>query len=172
VAVSSPAPGARLAPAAPIRLTFSRRLAFVLGSARPKLVPSAPGRWRQTDSHTLFFLPSGFGTGLAAGLHLEFPHPVAVTGPAGRGLHTTRRIGWTVPPGALLRLQQLLAQAGYLPLDWKPSGAPVVRTPRAELRAAVDPPQGRFSWRYPSTPGELRARSGARAGRVRSRAAP
>jgi hypothetical protein len=29
---------------------------------------------------------------------------------------------WTVPPGSLLRLQQLLAQAGYLPLDWQPFG--------------------------------------------------
>jgi peptidoglycan hydrolase-like protein with peptidoglycan-binding domain len=80
-----------------------------------------------------------------------------VTGSSGNGLHTTRRIGWTVPPGSILRLQQLLAQAGYLPLDWQSSGAPMARTLAAEVRAAVDPPQGRFSWRYPNSPGELRA---------------
>ena len=73
------------------------------------------------------------------------------------GLRTTSRIGWTVPPGSTLRLQQLLAQAGYLPLDWTPDGAPVARTPAAELQAAVNPPKGHFSWRYPNTPSELQA---------------
>ena len=157
VAVSSPAPGARLAPAAPIRLTFSKPVADVLAGARPRLLPSTPGRWRQTDSHTLVFVPSGFGARFASHLRVELQRTVAVTGSSGRGLHTTRRIEWTVPPGSNLRLQQLLAQSGYLPLDWTPSGVPVARTPRAEVRAAVDPPKGRFSWRYPNTPGELRA---------------
>jgi peptidoglycan hydrolase-like protein with peptidoglycan-binding domain len=157
VAVSSPAPGARLAPTAPIRLTFSKPVAGVLAGDRPRLSPSTPGRWRQTDSHTLVFVPSGFGARFASELRVELPRVVAVTGSSGNGLHTTRRIGWTVPPGSILRLQQLLAQAGYLPLDWQPSGAPMARTLAAEVGAAVDPPQGRFSWRYPSTPGELRA---------------
>jgi hypothetical protein len=157
VAVSSPAPGARLTPATPIRLTFSKPVAEVLGAARPKLSPSTPGRWRQTDSHTLVFLSSDVGAGLGTDLRVELTRAVAVTGPAGRGLHATRRIDWTVPPGSTLRLQQLLAQAGYLPLDWTPSGFPVARAPRAEVQAAVDPPKGRFSWRYPNTPRELRA---------------
>jgi len=157
VVVSRPAPGARLAPDAPITLTFSKPVADVLGADRPKLSPPAPGRWRQTDSHTLVFLPSGFGARLASDLRLELRPTVAVTDSSGRRLRATRRIDWTVPPGSVLRLQQLLAQAGYLPLDWAPSGAPVAHTPRAELQAAVDPPRGHFSWRYPNTPPELRA---------------
>ena len=157
VLVSNPLPGARLAPAAPIRLTFSKPVAEVLGSARPKLSPSIRGRWRQADSHTLVFVPSGFGAGFATDLRVQLPRAVTLIGPAGRGLRTTRRLEWTVPPGSILRLQQLLAQAGYLPLDWQPSGPPVARTPRAELRSAVDPPKGRFSWRYPNSPSELRA---------------
>ena len=54
-------------------------------------------------------------------------------------------------------LQQLLAQAGYLPVDWTPAGSPVARTPAAEVQAAIDPPKGSFTWRYPNTPPELRA---------------
>ena len=157
VVVSNPLPGAPLAPAAPIRLTFSKPLATVLGSARPKLSPRTRGRWHQADSHTLVFVPSGFGAGFATDLRVQLPRAVAVIGPAGRALRTTRRLEWTVPPGSLLRLEQLLAQAGYLPLDWQPSGPPVACTPRAELQAAIEPPKGHFSWRYPNSPRELRA---------------
>lgn len=157
VAVSKPAPGAQLAPASPITLTFSKPVADVLGDALPKLSPKTPGRWRQADSHTLVFTPSGFGARLASNLRLQLQPAVAVTDSSGRRLHGTRRITWTVPPGSFLRLQQLLAQGGYLPLDWTPAGAPVARTPRAQLQAAVNPPKGHFSWRYPNTPHELTA---------------
>jgi hypothetical protein len=157
IVVSDPLPGAQLAPAAPIRLTFSDPLAAVLGSARPKLSPSTRGRWHQADSHTLVFVPSGFGVGFATNLRVQLPRAVALVGRAGRGLRTTRRLEWGVAPGSLLRLQQLLAQAGYLPVDWRPSGPPVAHTPRAELEAATAPPMGRFSWRYLNTPSELRA---------------
>ena len=157
VAVSAPAPGSTIAPASPIRLTFSKPVSDALGGAQPKLSPKTPGRWSQTDSHTLVFVPSGFGARFASGLRVDFDRAVAVVGSKRSSLHTTRRIEWTVPPGSILRLQQLLAQVGYLPLDWTPAEAPVARTPRAEVRAAVNPPKGHFTWRYPNTPPELRA---------------
>jgi peptidoglycan hydrolase-like protein with peptidoglycan-binding domain len=80
-----------------------------------------------------------------------------VTSGAGNRLHTASQIEWTVPPGSTLRLQQLLAQAGYLPVAWQPSGAAVARTPSAEAQAAVEPPNGSFSWRYSNTPHQLQA---------------
>ena len=157
VAVTNPAPGAHVAPDTPITLTFSRPVADAIGADQPQLSPRTPGRWRQTDSHTLVFQPSGFGAGFDSDLRLALPRAVDVTDASGNGLHATRRIDWTVPPGSMLRLQQLLAQAGYLPLDWTASAAPIARTARAQLQAAVDPPKGRFSWRYANTPPELRA---------------
>ena len=81
-----------------------------------------------------------------------------MTAGSGGGLRTTSQIEWTVPPGSTLRLQQLLAEAGYLPVDWQPAAAPrVARTPSAEAQAAVEPPSGSFSWRYPNTPHQLQA---------------
>src|SRR5262249_45690327 len=68
---------------------------------------------------------------------------------------TTKSLSWTVPPPSTLRLQQLLAGGGYLPLDWKPSGEKVALTRAAQARAAVAPPSGDFSWRYSHTPPEL-----------------
>lgn len=156
VVVSTPAPATGVNPAAPIRLTFSKPIADVLGSQRPALLPPTSGRWRESDSHTLLFTPSGFGAALATTLSVRFPREVAVSSAEGT-LHRSNRIDWTVPPGSILRLHQLLAQAGYLPLDWAPAGSPVARTPRAQVRAAVDPPAGQFNWRYPNTPPELRA---------------
>ena len=131
VMATIPAAGAPISPYTAIRLTFSKTVSEALGSARPSISPSTPGRWRETDSHTLVFTPSGFGAPLDSHLRIQLPHEVAVaTGPS-NALHTTGQIEWTVPPGSTLRLQQLLAEQGYLPVDWQPSGAAVTRTPSA-----------------------------------------
>lgn len=155
VLASGPAPGADVSPSTPLRLTFSKPVAKVLGSARPKLAPEVPGSWRQADSHTLVFHPSGYGVGFNSKLKAELPKPVELIQADGSTKRASE-VEWTVPPGSTLRLQQLLAQAGYLPVEWKPAGAPVAKTPEAQVRAAVDPPRGRFSWRYPNTPASLR----------------
>jgi hypothetical protein len=157
VMVSLPAPGAQISPTTPIDLTFSKPVGEALGSGMPRLSPSTPGRWRQANSHTLIFTPSGFGSALDSQLRVELPRPVAITSGGAGALRTTSQIEWSVPPGSTLRLQQLLAEAGYLPLDWQPSGAPVARTPVAQARAAVDAPSGSFDWRYPNTPHQLQA---------------
>jgi peptidoglycan hydrolase-like protein with peptidoglycan-binding domain len=156
VMVSFPAAGSHISPATPIALTFSKPVSEVLGSARPELSPGTPGRWRETNSHTLVFTPSGLGAMLDSPLRVELPRAVAVTS-GGSGLRTTNQIEWTVPPGSTLRLHQLLAEAGYLPLTWQPSGAAVARTPSAQAQAAVEPPNGSFNWRYPNTPHQLQA---------------
>jgi L,D-transpeptidase catalytic domain len=166
VMVSLPAAGTRISPATQIHLTFSKPVSAVLGSSRPRISPSTPGSWRETNSHTLVFTPTGLGAALGSTLHVLLPHAVAVTagsgsggGSSGGGLRTTSQVEWTVPPGSTLRLQQLLAETGYLPVDWQPAAgtAAVARTPSAEAQAAVEPPSGSFSWRYSNTPHQLEA---------------
>ncbi len=157
VMVSLPAAGSRIGPATPIYLTFSKPVGEVLGSARPRIVPSTQGQWREANSHTLVFTPSGYGASLGSQLRVQLPHPVAMTAGSGSGLRDTSQVEWTVPPGSTLRLQQLLAETGYLPVDWHPSGASVAHTPSAQAQAAVDPPSGSFSWRYANTPRQLQA---------------
>jgi L,D-transpeptidase catalytic domain len=156
VMATLPAAGDRISPTAPIYMTFSKPVSEVLGEGKPQVSPAIPGRWRETNSHTLEFIPSGFGAPLGSNLSIRLPSPVAVTG-AGGGLHNTGQIGWVVPQGSTLRLQQLLAETGYLPVDWHPSGGHIARTPRAQAQAAVDPPAGSFAWRYANTPRQLKA---------------
>jgi hypothetical protein len=175
VMVTLPAAGSQVGPATKLYLTFSKPVQDVLGSARPRLTPATPGHWQVANSHTLVFVPSGMGAAFGTHLRAQLPHQVSVVGSAsgttdvgsgagGSGgangaspLHKTSEVEWTVPPGSVLRLQQLLAQAGYLPLRWHPQGAGVARTSAAEAQAAVSAPTGTFSWRYPNTPHQLQA---------------
>ena len=154
VVLVEPAVARALSPRAPIRLTFSRALKNALGSARPRLSPAVAGSWREIDSHTLLFTPAGLGYPFASSLRVELPRPLAVSA-AGGTPSSTRTIAWTVAGARFLRLQQLLADAGYLPLSWAPQAGPVAREPLAEVGAAVSPPAGQFRWRYPNTPNEL-----------------
>jgi peptidoglycan hydrolase-like protein with peptidoglycan-binding domain len=157
VAVTRPAPDGKLSPAGPLKLTFSEPVDQALGSQLPTLSPRPPGKWTKTDSHTLTFTATGYGLSFGSAVHVVLPRAVAVTGPDGAGaLKTTTSLTWHVPGGSTRRLHQLLAQAGYLPLDWKPSGRAVARTPSAEVQAAVSAPAGDFTWRYGNTPPELK----------------
>jgi peptidoglycan hydrolase-like protein with peptidoglycan-binding domain len=66
---------------------------------------------------------------------------------------------WTVPGGSSLRLQQLLAQLGYLPLTWAAYSSATVPAPGdalGQIAAAYSPPAGTFSWQ-PGYPSELQS---------------
>src|SRR5262249_31038664 len=157
IALVSPAPDGTLSPAGPLRLTFAQPVDDVLHGAHPQLSPAAPGKWKQPNSHTLEFIPSGYGVPLGSHEKLTLPHTLALADPAGRHARASREVAWTVPGATTLRLHQLLAQAGYLPVKWTPDGNDVAHTARAEAGAAAVPPAGHFSWRYPNTPHELKS---------------
>jgi hypothetical protein len=155
-ALITPTPGGRLDPGDQLRLTFSRSVRQVLGKTTPKLTPNVPGTWKTTNSHTLVFTPSGFGAPLGSHVQLTLGHTVAAADATGHGAKTTRVINWTVPAANPLRLVQLLADTGYLPVDYKPTDGKVARTARAQASAAADPPKGHFVWRFKHTPPELK----------------
>jgi hypothetical protein len=101
--------------------------------------PAMPGHWEQVNSNTLSFRPTGLGLGLGGTVQVSVPG---------------RTLAWHVAPGSTLRLQELLARLGYLPVRWRaPAGAP--STPTDEVAAAVAAPHGTFSWRFPGTPASL-----------------
>src|SRR5215470_4263529 len=138
--VAEPASGSRIAPLAPLTLTFARPVGSVLGSRLPRLEPAVRGHWEQVDSHTLTFHPAGLGLGLGGWVHVQL-----------RG----QTIAWHVRAGSTLRLQELLARLGYLPVRWR-QAADAPSTSASEVAAAVSAPHGTFSWRYPQTPVSLR----------------
>jgi L,D-transpeptidase catalytic domain/Putative peptidoglycan binding domain len=153
-AVVNPRPRARISPTTPIYVTFSQDVASALGHSRPSISPAGSGAWHSVDSHTIVYRPYGYGYGLAAPVTLTLPHNVRAVG--GGVLGAPNVASWRVPPGSMLRVQQILAQLRYMPLDFTPARR-VPASPAAQERAAIDPPAGGFAWRYGNTPGALRA---------------
>jgi hypothetical protein len=151
--LASPRPGSRLGLDTPLELRFSEPVERLLHGRLPSLQRPVAGRWRTVDARTLVFTPRGYGFGLDTPVRVQLPVPVER---AGAGSTPGRTITWTTPAASSLRLQQLLALLGYLPLTWIPKTSDAPRTIRGEVAAAIDPPSGHFSWRYPNTPRELR----------------
>jgi len=145
-----------------VTVRFSRTLAA--DTPLPRLKPRVPGAWRVTGS-ALQFVPKG---------HLPVYTKVTVVVPGGAAgvlaadggrLAATHTVSFTVGgPSSLPRLQQLLAETGYLPLRFAvPSGTgsgtvpAITREPATLDLIALKPIAGTFSWRYRHIPATLSA---------------
>jgi lipoprotein-anchoring transpeptidase ErfK/SrfK len=149
----SPSLGSTINLATPLRLTASVSIEKLFGPHLPWLPPANTGSWKQTDAHTLVYQPRGYGFGLDAAVKVRLPAWVTL---AGEG-KATRLLTWKTPTGSQLRVQQILAQLGYLPLRWRPKGAAPAASQAAQVAAAVKPPAGTFTWRYGNVPDSLRS---------------
>ncbi|MBS1889537.1 MAG: murein L,D-transpeptidase [Actinobacteria bacterium] len=155
IVAATPAAGTTISASAPLELTFSKPVKKLFGGEQPTLSPEVAGKWSQPNAHTLKFTPAGFGAALATDLKVELPEEVDVVQPDGSTQSSTQ-VKWEVPAGSELRLQQMLAQLGYLPVKW--TGEEVAKTPEAQVAAATtEPPKGHFDWRWKNTPSQLKA---------------
>jgi L,D-transpeptidase catalytic domain len=165
VALAEPAPGtATAASNGRISLTFDQPVAQALGGKRPTLSPNIPGSWSEPRADTLVFTPQGFGFGPGTAVTVGFGRPVAAVGPASAGkagantISTASSYSFSVAPGSMLRVEQVLAQLHYLPLNFVPArGTVVPKTFAAEVASMSDPPAGKFTWRWASTPATLQS---------------
>ena len=148
-----PAPGTTIKPNTPITLTFSKPISKALGNTMPPVSPATAGSWHTLNDHSIVFRPEGYGYGLGAHVSIALPHDVTLVGGQQAGTSDAGR--WSVPAGSTVRLQQLLATLGYLPLQFKPKDAAPAMTPSAQEDAAVNAPAGDFTWRYGNVPSAL-----------------
>jgi lipoprotein-anchoring transpeptidase ErfK/SrfK len=139
----------------PITLTFSEPVRRVLGDQHPRIDPSVPGQWSEPDSTTLVFTPSGFGFGPSAQVTVTLDRALSILGVGDKPM-TSSSFSFTTAPGSLLRVDQILARLGYLPVTFTPSG-PQPTTTAAEEAAVYQPPAGSFAWRWAGTPPTLAA---------------
>jgi hypothetical protein len=152
----TPASGTQAANgAAPITVTFNEPLAP--NTPMPVLSPKVAGSWAVSGDSLTFQPDAGF----EAGTHVTLSIPGGSTGvqAAGSGLlANTDAVSFTTGSYSTLRLQQLLAQLGYLPLTFTPSSpaTPAIANgdSNAQVSAAYDPPAGSFTFQ-PGYPSEL-----------------
>ncbi len=138
--------------------SISVRLSRPLSSAAqlPRLTPPVPGSWTWRSTTTVAFHPQGF---LAPGATYELAIPVPGRGTPAGGPRTTS-LRFTVALPSATRLQQLLAELGYLPVTFAPTGATaagaLASEPTVASSVSPSPQLGVFGWRYRTTPPELR----------------
>jgi L,D-transpeptidase catalytic domain/Putative peptidoglycan binding domain len=154
-AVASPAPGSTIKADTPISLTFSKPYKEALGNQMPPVSPVTEGTWHEVSAHTIVFRPEGYGYGLGAHVFIGLPKGVNLVD-GGKPTGDPTWGPWNVPRGSTARLQQLLANLGYLPLKFSYAGSPPEHTIAGQEAAAVKAPTGTYSWRYPNTPSALR----------------
>jgi lipoprotein-anchoring transpeptidase ErfK/SrfK len=145
--VSTTPTGAGVSAGSTIAVQFSTALAP--DSPMPTLTPPLAGAWAVLSPSLLQYQATG---PLVPGATETITVPggdAGVLGSEGQHLADTVTTNFTVAPGSTLRLQQLLAELGYLPLAFTPA-APVT-SPAQE----VDDQVGTFSWRWPNQPEQL-----------------
>ena len=140
----------------PIQVSFSAPLAQ--DTPLPRLSPAVAGSWK-VDGTSATFTPS---TAVPESTTMTLTVPGGSSGmrsaagaKAGAGGHLASGFtrSFTTGSYSTLRLEQLLAQLGYLPLTWAPAGTAIQPTDTAgQLAAAYSPPSGSFTWQsgYPS----------------------
>jgi peptidoglycan hydrolase-like protein with peptidoglycan-binding domain len=147
----SPAGGTRDANGgAPITLTFSSALSPA--TPLPALAPKIAGSWRVSGA-TATFTPSA---GYLPDTKVTLTVPGGMTGSRAGSLTNAARVTFTTGNYSTLRLQQVLAQLGYLPLTWSPAAGDAAATAPAGLNEQVSdayaPPAGTLTFKpgYPS----------------------
>jgi hypothetical protein len=155
-----PVPGAaNVAANTAISLRFSAPLAPT--DPRPTIAPPTPGSWTVTGS-TMTFSPVG-GWMPFSGVTVTVPSGLA----GSLESHTTplvksSSVSFTVAPGSTLRVEQLLAELGYLPVTFTPAGkmageAAIDSNPAVASEVSTSPVAGTFAWRFANTPYSLRS---------------
>jgi lipoprotein-anchoring transpeptidase ErfK/SrfK len=148
LSVLSTAPtGANVDSGSVISVQFSTDLAP--GSPMPTLSPPVAGQWAVLSPSLLQYQATA---PLVPGAQETITVPggsLGVVGSRGQHLSAPFTASFTVAPGSTLRLQQMLAELGYLPLNF--TAASPLTTPTQE----GDPQIGTFTWRWANQPASL-----------------
>lgn len=145
---SNPAPGSvGVSPDTPVSLQFDAPLAAKV--PLPSFNPPVSGTWVSTSSDDLLFqatqsLPPGDTEVLTVP-----GGPDGISTTDGRHLASSSIVSFTVAPMSTLRVQQLLAELGFLPLSFTPADPHVTPT-----EAAI-PVAGSFAWRWGTLPAKF-----------------
>jgi len=117
-------------------------------SPTPTLTPAVAGVWHEITPDTFAFVASAPFVPSATETVTVPGGPTGVTSASGKALDQSTTASFTVATGSTLRLQQLLAQLGYLPVSFTPAHPLIAPQESAQAQ------EGSFNWRW-SEPASL-----------------
>ena len=137
----TPAPGAA---GVPTDTTVSVHFSVPLSptSPTPSLTPAVSGVWQEVTPETFAFVASAPFVPSATETVTVPGGSGGVTSATGKTLAQSVTATFTVAAGSTLRLQQLLAQLGYLPVSFTPA------RPLTAPQEAAQAQEGSFEWRW------------------------
>jgi peptidoglycan hydrolase-like protein with peptidoglycan-binding domain len=136
-----------------IKIQFSAPLAT--NSPLPTVKPSVAGSWQGTGTSTLQYVPtSGFPQRTRVVVTIP-GGPMGVRSAHGSLLGASATLHFRTGTYQSARIDQLLAQLGYLPLTWTAAAGatvPAASDAAGQIAAAYSPPSGSFTWQsgYPT----------------------
>jgi peptidoglycan hydrolase-like protein with peptidoglycan-binding domain len=146
ILAATPSNTATVDSTASIRIALSQPLSSA--SPLPVITPSVPGSWQLLSPTTLEYVQAApFAPGQSVTVSIP-GGPSGLKSSSGKLLSTTVTSSFKVAPLSILRVQQLLAQLGYLPVTFTPS------SPANSSVSTADLP-GTFSLRWSSLPTTL-----------------
>jgi L,D-transpeptidase catalytic domain len=131
--------GTVVSPDAPLRVLFNNPLAA--SSPMPTIAPAVAGSWARLSASELSFRANA---PMTPGTSYVLTVPATMESADGTVLHTAVSRHFTIAMGSTLRLNQVLAELGYLPLRFVPTG------PFHPTSTAVQ--RGTFTWRWSNVP--------------------
>ena len=144
---ATPADAATVDSSAAIRVSMNQAIAAT--SPLPTIAPALQGSWERLSPSTLQFVQAA---PLSPGQTVTLTVPGGPNGVVGAtGAHLAASVTSTfhVAPLSTLRVQQLLAELGYLPLSF------VTSTPSSTPGVSTADEPGTFSWRWTGLPTSL-----------------
>ena len=131
--------GTVVSPDAPLRVVFNNPLAAT--SPMPTIAPAVAGSWARLSANEVSFRASA---PMTPGTSYVLTVPSTTSDADGTTLHTAVTRRFIIAMGSTLRLNQVLAELGYLPVRFVPTG------PFHPTSTAVQ--RGTFTWRWADVP--------------------
>jgi peptidoglycan hydrolase-like protein with peptidoglycan-binding domain len=123
-------------------ITVTASIPLATNTPQPTLTPPVAGMWKHTAPTTLVFQPSTPFVPSTTETVTIPSGPTGLKSANGKTLAEPATVTFSVAAGSTLRLQQLLAQQGYLPVSFTPTA------PLSGPQEMAQPQQGAFAWRW------------------------
>ncbi|HWF23768.1 MAG TPA: Ig-like domain-containing protein, partial [Acidimicrobiales bacterium] len=123
-------------------ITVTTSIPLATNTPMPTLAPPVAGTWQRMTPTTLVFQPTSPFVPSSTETVTIPSGPTGLKSTNGKTLAQPSAVNFSIAAGSILRLQQLLAQQGYLPLSFTSTA------PLSSPQEMAQPQQGAFAWRW------------------------